>query len=84
MSREASSADAVTLRDGPTVSARVLSALLSLERRGFRFSLAADGRLYVRPSARLPEPDRVFVQRHRDAICEIVAYCDGLASEVPA
>ncbi len=68
----------VTLKGGRVVSVGALYVLWDLEARGFDVRLG-DGRRYkvlVGPSARLTSQDKSAIHVHRDALAELVSYCE--------
>ncbi len=72
----------VTLKGGLVVSVDALRVLWDLEDRGFDVKLG-DGRRYkvlVAPSARLTAEDKAAIHMHRDALAELVRYCDEVVA----
>ncbi len=67
----------VTLRGGLVVPVEALRVLWLLEERDFDVRLADDGALLVAPGSKLTTDDRAAIAQHRDALRELVAYCDG-------
>ena len=67
----------VVLRGGLTVPVEALRLLWLLEERDFEMRLAEDGALLVTPGSKLTTADRRAIAEHRDALRELVAYCDN-------
>ncbi len=72
----------VTLKGGRVVSVDALRVLWDLQDRGFAGKLG-DGRrnkVLVGPSARLTPQDKAAIHTHRDALAELVRYCDEVVA----
>ena len=54
-----------------------LRVLWTLEERDFDIWLTDTGDLRVAPGSKLTADDRAAIAEHRDALRELVAYCDG-------
>ena len=67
----------VVLRDGLAVPVEALRVLWTLEERNFDIWLTDTGGLRVAPGSKLTADDRAAIAEHRDALRELVAYCDG-------
>jgi hypothetical protein len=64
----------VTLRGDVVVDWRVVTRLVELEMRGCTFHVEADGRYGVTPAGLLTPDDRAFLQKHRAAVRQVLAY----------
>ncbi len=77
MATIAPASELVALRGGLVVSVEALRLLWLLEERDFDVRLAENGALLVVPGSKLTTADRRAIAQHRDALRELVAYCDG-------
>ena len=77
MTTIAPASELVALRSGLVVPVMALRVLWGLEERDFDVRLADDGALLVAPGSKLTTADRRAIAQHRDALRELVAYCDG-------
>lgn len=71
-----SSNSLVVLRDGLSVELGSLQVLWRLEDRGLSIRIGDDGQLRVGPRADLTAGDHAAIRAHRDAIVQLVRYCD--------
>ena len=71
----------VSLRGGLVVPVEALRILWLLEERDFDLQLSDDGVLLVAPASKLTTDDRRTIRRHRDALRQLVRYCDGLNAD---
>ena len=72
----------VSLRGGLVVPVAALRVLWALEERDFNIWLTDTGGLRVAPGSKLTTADRRAIAEHRDALRELVAYCDGPVAEL--
>ena len=84
MPTTAPASELVSLRGGLVVPVEALRILWHLEERSFDVRLANDGALLVVPGSRLTTDDRAAIAEHRDALRELVAYCDGPHADLVA
>ena len=82
MPTTAQDSELVSLRGGLVVPVEALRILWALEERDFDIRLADDGVLCVMPGSKLTSADRRAIAAHRDALRELVAYCDGPNAEL--
>ena len=76
MATTARASELVALRGGLAVPVAALRVLWGLEERDFAVRLAEDGVLLVAPGSKLTTEDRQAIAHHREALRELVAYCE--------
>jgi hypothetical protein len=67
----------VVLRNGLAVPIDAVNLLLNLERRGLNIRVdPADDAVLVGPQRHLTEQDKANIRQHRDALRDLVSYCE--------
>lgn len=66
--------DFLTLRDGLTVRAEVVTLACALERRDIMLAVTADGKLTAAPRERLTPEDIAAIREHKRALLGLLAY----------
>ena len=73
--------EVVTLRGGLLAPVDALRLLWDFEERDLIVRLSDDGGLLVGPRNKLTPADRERIRTHRDALVELVKYCNNLVEE---
>jgi hypothetical protein len=69
----------VTFRGGFVADWQLVRRLLDIEARGCAFHLEDEGRFRVVPPSVLTPDDVTFLRLHRDAVRQVVVYCEQIA-----